>query len=105
MLRPALEPIILVVVGSFLGMIPAAVHAFWPMSSDEARRKGKLGRRVFTGCMLGVLVSLWIFSGTWCFLSTFIAMAIVAQNEYFYMARQNGCYPTWKLGTLGSIGM
>ena len=32
-------------------------------------------------------------------------MAVVAQNEYYYMARQNGVYPTWKLGMLGSLGM
>jgi len=54
---------------------------------------------------LGVLVSLWVFSGTYGFLAVFALMAIVAQNEYFAMARENGSYPTWKLGTLGSIGM
>uniref|UniRef100_A0A7S0ISI3 Phosphatidate cytidylyltransferase n=1 Tax=Calcidiscus leptoporus TaxID=127549 RepID=A0A7S0ISI3_9EUKA len=32
-------------------------------------------------------------------------MAGIAQNEYYFMARQNGCYPTWKLGTLGSLAM
>ena len=31
-------------------------------------------------------------------------MAVVAQTEYWRMARANGFYPTWKLGTLGSVG-
>ena len=53
----------------------------------------------------GVAVSLWIFSGTWFFLSIFAMFAVIAQNEYYDMARENGCYPTWKLGLLGSVGM
>ena len=65
----------------------------------------KLWRRIFTGFTLGAVVSLWIFSGTRLFLSVLAAMAIVAQNEYYLMARQNGCYPTWKLATLGSVAM
>jgi len=104
-LRPALQPILFVIGGSLLGTVPSGVKAFWPVRSEEAREKQKLMRRVFTGCMLGVIVSLWIFSGTWWFLSVFALMAIIAQNEYFAMARENGCYPTWKLGTLGSVGM
>ena len=65
----------------------------------------KLWRRIFTGFTLGAVVSLWIFSGTRLFLSVLAAMAIVAQNAYYLMARQNGCYPTWKLATLGSVAM
>ena len=105
LMRPALQPIAFVIVGSFLGTIPSAIKAFWPARTEAARQRQQLMRRVFTGCMLGVVVSLWIFSGTWSFLSVFALMAIIAQNEYFFMARQNGCYPTWKLGTLGSVGM
>lgn len=55
--------------------------------------------------MLGAVVSTWIFSGTYAFLSVFALMAVIAQNEYYSMARQNGCFPTWKLGTLGSLAM
>ena len=32
-------------------------------------------------------------------------MAVVAENEYYAMARANGVFPTWKLGTLGSVAM
>ena len=105
LLRPALLPVLWVVTGCLLGMVPSGLKAFWPVRSEEARAKQKLHRRVFTGCTLGAVVSLWIFSGTWAFLSVFALMAIIAQNEYFMMARENGCFPTWKLGTLGSFGM
>jgi len=105
LLQPALRPILFVIAGSAIGMVPSAIKAFWPVRSEAALQQQKLMRRVFTGCMLGVVVSLWIFSGTWCFLSLFGLMAVIAQNEYFLMARRNGCYPTWKLGTLGSVGM
>ena len=60
---------------------------------------------MFTGCALGWVVSSWIFSGTYAFLASFALMAVVAQNEYYNMARANGCYPTRKLGLLGSTGM
>ena len=81
-------------------MIPSGFKALFSQSSRR-----KLHRRVFTGCALGLVVTLWIFSGTWAFLCSFAAMAVVAQNEYYNIARENGCYPTWKLGTLGSVGM
>lgn len=94
----SLLPIIAVIRWCLLGMIPAGILALQP-------KRSQMFRRVFTGCALGVVVSLWIFSGTYGFLTVFSLMAIIAQNEYFAMARENGCYPTWKLGTLGSIGM
>lgn len=97
-LRPTLMPVLGVIVFCLIGMLPAGVLALQPKYS-------KLFRRVFTGCVLGIVVSLWIFSGLYCFLFVFSLQAIVAQNEYFAMARNNGCFPTWKLGTLGSIGM
>ena len=55
--------------------------------------------------MLGFTVSLWILSGTYGFLAVFAAMAVVAQTEYYFMVQQNGVYPTWKLGTIGSLVM
>ena len=100
LLAPAIVPIISIISLCLLGMVPSGLKALF---STSDRRQ--LHRRVFTGCMLGVLVSLWIFSGTYAFLSIFAAFAFVAQNEYYYMARENGCYPTWKLGLLGSMGM
>ncbi len=81
-----------------VGMVPAALAML-------LGRRRKLWRRVFTGCSLGAVVTVWIFSGTYAFLATFALMVAVAQNEYYYMARQNGDYPTWKLGTLGSLAM
>jgi len=97
-IRAALLPILTVIGLCLVGMLPSGVLAL-------QRNRPKLSRRVFTGCTLGVVVSLWIFSGTYGFLSVFALQAIIAQNEYFAMARENGSYPTWKLGTLGSMGM
>jgi len=104
-IRPAMLPICAVVLLSFLGMLPSGFKAAMPVKSEAGKSRKTLHRRVFTGCTLGVVVSLWIFSGTWGSLSVFALMAVVAQNEYFRMARENGCYPTWKLGTIGSVGM
>lgn len=96
--RPALLPAIAVITLSLAGMVPSGLLSL-------QRRHSKLLRRVFTGCALAVVVSLWIFSGTYTFLSVFALMAVIAQDEYFVMARKNGAYPTRKLGLLGSIGM
>ena len=99
-------PIIAVIAMCLLAMIPTGVQSFLlTATSDDARKRRKLRRRVFTSVTLGIVVSLWIFSGTFGFLAVFAAMAVVAQNEYFTMARQNGCYQTWKLGLVGSVGM
>jgi len=84
--------------------VPSGYRSFVKYRDSSSPRR-KLHRRVFTGCMLGAVVSTWIFSGTYAFLSVFALMAVVAQNEYYSMARQNGCFPTWKLGTLGSLAM
>lgn len=97
--RPALLPIVEIIKWCLIGMIPTGCLALLSKKSKE------LHRRVFTGCTLGVVVSLWIFSSTYTFLTVFALMAIIAQNEYFSMARASGVYPTWKLGTLGSCGM
>jgi len=102
--RSTLPPVLVVGI-CLLAMVPTGARAFLPVDTDELKSKRQLRRRVFTGCMLGATVSLWIFSGTWSFLAVFAWMAVVAQNEYYYMARQNGVYPTWKLGLLGSISM
>mmetsp|Transcript_165084 Transcript_165084/g.292307 ORF Transcript_165084/g.292307 Transcript_165084/m.292307 type:complete len:464 (+) Transcript_165084:102-1493(+) len=96
--RPALLPIVAIIKWCLIGMIPTGALAV-------LSKKSELHRRVFTGCTLGVVVSLWIFSSTYTFLTVFALMAIIAQNEYFSMARASGCFPTWKLGTLGSCGM
>ena len=100
LLQPALLPIVSIIAICLMGMVPSGLKVIFSTSSRR-----QLHRRVFTGFTLGVLVSLWIFSGTWAFLSVFAGFAIVAQNEYYYMARENGCYPTWKLGLIGSFFM
>ena len=66
LLGPALTPIVGVISFCLLGMLPSGLKA---LISQSDRRK--LHRRIFTGFTLGVLVSLWIFSGTWPFLSVF----------------------------------
>ena len=86
-IRPALLPIIAIVSLCLIGMVPSGVLAL-------QQHRPKLVRRVFTGCTLGVVVSLWIFSSTYGFLITFALMAIVAQNEYTSIAPPA---PTWRL--------
>ena len=92
----ALLPALTVVALCLVGLVPTGLRGFWGP-------RLKLQRRIFTGCMMGILVTLWIFSGTWAFIGVFAAMAVVAENEYYAMARANGVFPTWKLGTLGSV--
>ena len=94
----ALLPALTVVALCLVGLVPTGLRGFWGP-------RLKLQRRIFTGCMMGILVTLWIFSGTWAFIGVFAAMAVVAENEYYAMARANGVFPTWKLGTLGSVAM
>ena len=104
LVRRPLPPGLTVMALSFLGMIPSGIY--WAYKSARGKSEGNsLHRRVFTGCALGWVVSSWIFSGTYAFLASFALMAVVAQNEYYNMARANGCYPTRKLGLLGSTGM
>ena len=83
-------------------MVPCAIRSLMPKSK-------KIWRRAFTGFSLAVVVSAWIFSGTPLFLATFVMMAVLAQNEYYRMATSttsgNACYPTRKLGLLGSVAM
>jgi len=104
MLFWSLLPMVVVITSCVAGMVPSGYRSFVKYRDSSSPRR-KLHRRVFTGCMLGAVVSTWIFSGTYAFLSVFVLMAVVAQNEYYSMARQNGCFPTWKLGTLGSLAM
>lgn len=99
-LRAALMPILWIISVCAVAMVPSALKVLFSKS-----KRGTLHRRAFTGFTLGVLVSLWIFSGTYTFLSFFAIFAVIAQNEYYYMARENGVYPTWKLGLSGSVGM
>lgn len=104
LIRPAVMPILAVMALSFLGMVPSGIR--WAAQAARgSSSSGSLHRRVFTGCALGWVVSSWIFSGTYAFLASFALMAVIAQNEYYNMARANGCYPTWKLGLIGSTGM
>ena len=101
----SLLPAVAVVSSCLTAMVPTGYKSFFKNHERPDGRSPKLTRRVFTGCLLGAVVSMWIFSGTIGFLAAFAWMAVVAQNEYYYMARQNAVYPTWKLGMLGSLGM
>ena len=101
----SLLPAVAVVSACLAAMIPTGYNSFVKNHERPDGRSPKLTRRVFTGCLLGAVVSIWIFSGTYGFLAAFAWMAVVAQNEYYFMARQKGVYPTWKLGILGSLGM
>ena len=99
----SLLPAVAVVSSCLAAMIPTGYNSFVKKHERPDGRSPKLTRRVFTGCLLGAVVSMWIFSGAIGFLAAFAWMAVVAQNEYYFMARQNGVYPTWKLGMLGSL--
>ena len=67
----ALLPALTVVALCLVGLVPTGLRGFWGP-------RLKLQRRIFTGCMMGILVTLWIFSGTWAFIGVFAAMAVVA---------------------------
>eukprot|EP00962_Isochrysis_galbana_P014754 scaffold4227_cov96-Isochrysis_galbana.AAC.1 len=100
-LERSIRPILVTVALSTAAMVPTSVGAFAP--GDRPMKK--LWRRGFTGFAFAVFVSSWIFSGTYAFLSVFALFAVIAQNEYYNMARRNGVNPTWKLGLLGSVLM
>ena len=68
-LYSALLPAVAVVSSCVAGMIPTGYNSFIKRQPDG--RSPKLTRRVFTGCLLGAVVSMWIFSGTYGFLSAF----------------------------------
>ena len=76
LLQPALVPIVSIIGLCLLGMAASLPRALF----SESERK-KLHRRVFTGFFLGVAVSLWIFSGTWFFLSIFAMFAVIGAAE------------------------
>ena len=97
----SMRPILVTVSICIAAMLPTAFGAFAP----GTRSNKKLWRRGFTGFSFAVFVSSWIFSGTYAFLSVFAAFAVIAQNEYYNMARRNGANPTWKLGLIGSVLM
>jgi len=104
-LTQSIIPILSVIGLCLFFSVPTAIKSLMPAVTEADIKARKLTRRVFTSLMLGVVVSLWIFSGTWGFLAVFAGMAAVAQLEYYRMALQNGIYPTWKLGTIGSLIM
>ena len=85
-----MRPILVTVALCAATMVPCAIGAFAP----GERAKKKLWRRGFTGFSFAVFVSAWIFSGTFAFLAIFAVFAVVAQNEYYNMARCNGVNPT-----------
>ena len=60
----ALLPALTVVALCLVGLVPTGLRGFWGP-------RLKLQRRIFTGCMMGILVTLWIFSGTWAFIGVF----------------------------------
>lgn len=97
----AFLPIAGAIGGSALALLPAGFKLLAPASESQI----SLRRRVFTGCALGVVVSSWIFSGSWAFLALFAGMAVVTQTEYYALARAVGGRPTWKLGVAGSVAM
>lgn len=49
-----------------------------------------LTKRVRTGLTMGLIATLWIFSGNWVFSIGFAMQAVLAQLEYYRMAMQKG---------------
>mmetsp|Transcript_24831 Transcript_24831/g.74212 ORF Transcript_24831/g.74212 Transcript_24831/m.74212 type:complete len:177 (+) Transcript_24831:346-876(+) len=60
----SLLPAVAVVSSCLTAMVPTGYKSFFKNHERPDGRSPKLTRRVFTGCLLGAVVSMWIFSGT-----------------------------------------
>ena len=63
----------------------------------------KLRKRWVTGLSLGLLATLWIFSGSGYFTLGFLLTSVIAQNEYYRMVRNTGIEPASKTGIFSSL--
>ena len=63
----------------------------------------KLRKRWITGLSLGLLATLWIFSGSGYFTLGFLLTSVIAQNEYYRMVRNTGIEPASKTGIFSSL--
>ena len=62
-----------------------------------------LRQRWFTGLSLGLIATLWIFSGNGYFTLGFLLGSVIAQMEYYTMVRNTGVEPAVKTGLLSSL--
>ena len=72
---------------------------------SDVPRKGlrNIQKRWMTGCMLGLIATLWIFSGNGIFATGFLITTIISQLEYYEMLKATGVTPATKMGILSSM--
>lgn len=63
----------------------------------------KLRKRWITGLSLGLIATMWIFSGNGYFTLGILLTTVVAQMEYYEMVRNTGVEPAVKTGLLSSL--
>lgn len=63
----------------------------------------KLRKRWITGLSLGLLATMWIFSGSGYFTLGFLLTSVIAQMEYYRMVRNTGIEPAIKTGIVSSL--
>lgn len=59
-------------------------------SIRPAPQVSTLTKRLRTGALMGLIATVWIFSGNWVFSIGFAMQALLAQLEYYRMAMQKG---------------
>lgn len=101
--RRAIMPVLWVVSTCIVALVPTTLALLQQQVSKG--RRGKLLERTFTGCALGLVVSMWIFSSTFVYVLVFCVMGVLAQQEYYKMAANRGYFPARKLSILGSLAM
>mmetsp|Transcript_23436 Transcript_23436/g.93033 ORF Transcript_23436/g.93033 Transcript_23436/m.93033 type:complete len:376 (-) Transcript_23436:242-1369(-) len=86
-------------VGSDGGMADRA-----PAKKEDADKRDwigvykKLQRRTITGCIMGVIVTTWIMSGTFPFALGMVVFSVLGQLEYYRMVKAKGHNPSVFLG-------
>jgi hypothetical protein len=65
----------------------------------------KLQLRIFTSLILAVLVTYWVFGGTWVFTTGFLLQAIIAQGEYYNMCIKAGVTPARRISFISTLLM
>mmetsp|Transcript_478 Transcript_478/g.1653 ORF Transcript_478/g.1653 Transcript_478/m.1653 type:complete len:393 (+) Transcript_478:195-1373(+) len=62
----------------------------------------KMQRRTITGCIMGVIVTTWIMSGTLPFALGMVVFSVLGQLEYYRMVQAKGHNPSVKMGLLST---
>lgn len=72
---------------------------------DMVSKVSMLTKRVRTGLTMGLIATLWIFSGNWVFSIGFAMQAVLAQLEYYRMAMQKGVQPARRISLISTASL